>query len=65
MVWVAHDGNDFEIFFYDGTNIIQLTYNNYHDFYPQINDSGEVVWHAGDWKPASDNVWRGGGGGGG
>ena len=37
-------GNDSEIFFYNGTTIIQLTDNNRDDAHPQINNSGEVVW---------------------
>ena len=37
-----------EIFFYDGTTITQLTDNNRHDWPPQINDSGEVVWAGND-----------------
>jgi hypothetical protein len=36
---------DTEIFFYDGTNIIQLTDNCFYDNSPQINNSGEVVWY--------------------
>ena len=37
-----------EIFYYDGTTITQLTENNRFDEYPQINDSGEVVWTGND-----------------
>jgi len=55
-------GNDYEIFFYDGTTIIQLTDNYYRDESPQINNSGEVVWNGIDIVPPSD--WGGGGGGG-
>ena len=36
--------NDYEIFFYDGTTITQLTDNYYFDGEQQINNSGEVVW---------------------
>jgi hypothetical protein len=31
---------------YDGTSIIKITSNDYWDFNPQINESGEVVWYA-------------------
>jgi len=31
---------------YDGTSMIKITNNDYGDFNPQINDSGEVVWYA-------------------
>ena len=54
-----------EIFFYDGTNITQLTDNDYYDESPQINDSGEVVWYAYDLIYYSDNGGGGDGGGGG
>ncbi len=37
MVWQAYDGNDDEIFYYDGTKTIQLTDNDYDDLYPQIS----------------------------
>jgi len=41
-------GNDSEIFFYNGTTIGQLTDNDNHDWTPQINNSGEVVWYGYD-----------------
>ena len=44
----SFSGNDREIFFYDGTTITKLTDNDYENKSPQINDSGEVVWHAYD-----------------
>lgn len=47
VVWMdsaAADGNDTEIFLYDGTTTTQLTHNNDDDLNPQINASGEVVW---------------------
>ena len=56
---------DYGIFFYDGTNITQLTDNDYYDESPQINDSGEVVWYAYDLIYYSDNGGGGDGGGGG
>jgi hypothetical protein len=34
----------YEIFYYDGTNIIQLTDNDNPDDGPQINNNGSVVW---------------------
>jgi hypothetical protein len=37
-----------EIFLYDGSTVKQLTDNDYPDDYPQINDSGQVVWEGGD-----------------
>ena len=44
MVWVGLDGNDYEIFMYDGSETTQLTVNEFDDWYPDINDNGYVVW---------------------
>ncbi|MCP4715488.1 MAG: PKD domain-containing protein [Deltaproteobacteria bacterium] len=44
VVWVGHDGSDFEIFYYNGSSVLQLTNNAEGDGSPQINDSGCVVW---------------------
>lgn len=43
VVWEGYDGQDFEIFLFNGNEIIQLTNNNYDDRRPQI-DNGQVVW---------------------
>jgi hypothetical protein len=50
VVWMGSDGNDDEIFLYDGTAITQLTNNSYDDDNPQINNSGHVVWEERDGK---------------
>jgi hypothetical protein len=53
VVWLRFDGNDFEIFFYDGTGTSQLTDNGFDDEYHQINDHGNIVWSGdagGDWE---------------
>jgi len=47
VAWEGFDGNDSEIFLYDGTNTIQLTNNEYNDGTPQI-DAGNVVWYGWD-----------------
>ncbi|MFC2038223.1 hypothetical protein ACFLUG_00420 [Chloroflexota bacterium] len=44
IVWTDYDGNDREIFFWDGTTSKQITNDDYHDFYPKINN-GQIVWH--------------------
>ncbi|MFC1845414.1 choice-of-anchor D domain-containing protein, partial [Thermodesulfobacteriota bacterium] len=44
VVWRGNDGNDDEIYLYNGTSTIQLTDNDYSDGLPQINGSGQVVW---------------------
>ncbi len=46
VVWEAFDDYDYEIFLYDGTNIIQLTDNERNDRRPHINDNGQVVWES-------------------
>lgn len=45
VVWSEWDGTDHEIFFYDGTTVIQLTDNDRIDRFAQINDSGTVAWY--------------------
>lgn len=45
VVWSEWDGTDHEIFFYDGTTVIQLTDNDRIDRFAQINDSGAVAWY--------------------
>ena len=44
VVWYGWDGDDDEIFLYDGTTTIQLTDNEFDDNDPHINASGIVVW---------------------
>ena len=44
VVWEGYDGQDWEIFVYDGENTIQITSNTYDDYDPQINDFGYIVW---------------------
>ena len=43
VVWAANDGNDSEIFLYDGNETIQLTDNDVDDFSPQISGN-KIVW---------------------
>ncbi len=43
IVWSVWDGNDSEIFLYDGSRIIQLTNNEYDDSYYEIKN-GNVAW---------------------
>jgi hypothetical protein len=44
VVWYGHDGNDYEIFLYDGSITTQLTNNSYDDHLPQI-DGSNVAWY--------------------
>ena len=48
VVWYGWDGSDWEIFYYNGTTITQLTDNSYDDLYPHINNAGHVVWYGWD-----------------
>ena len=43
VVWSASDGNDPEIFFYDGNNTVQVTDNEVFDNTPQISGNN-LVW---------------------
>jgi cysteine-rich repeat protein len=43
MVWVASDGNDDEIFVYDGASTVPVTDNGYDDAEPQVSGS-YVAW---------------------
>ena len=49
MAWQGWDGNDYEIFLYDGHSIKQLTENTYNDAGPSggpcVNAKGQVVWN--------------------
>jgi plastocyanin len=53
VVWTENDGNDHEVFVFDGDAISQLTHNNDDDFYPRVSE-GNVVWQCrdatGDWE---------------
>jgi hypothetical protein len=44
VVWSGFDGHDYEIFLYDGVQIIQITNNDDTDLRPVINDNGQVIW---------------------
>ena len=45
VVWQHFDGNDEEIFFWNGTSVQQLTDNDYDDRNPQISGVN-IVWEA-------------------
>jgi hypothetical protein len=47
IVWNGSDGNDSEIFLYNGSQIIQITDNEYLDNKADINDFGYIVWEGG------------------
>ena len=43
VVWQRFDGNDYEIFMFDGVTTRQLTDNEHNDTNPQISD-GNITW---------------------
>ena len=50
VVWSGRGGqfndSDYEIFLYNGTNIVQITTNDYQtDISPRINDNEHIAWH--------------------
>jgi len=46
VAWVHRDevGGDFEVYYYDGHNVRQLTFNDIEDDRVQMSASGHVVW---------------------
>ncbi len=44
---MGFDGHDYEIYFWDGSNVIQLSDSDYDDWNPRI-DSGQTVWYGSD-----------------
>jgi hypothetical protein len=44
VVWAGYDGNDYEIFFFDGEKTTQLTNNTDNDNAPDINNKGHITW---------------------
>jgi hypothetical protein len=43
IAWQGHDGNDYEIFYWNGAEIKQITENDYDDAQPSLYD-GTVAW---------------------
>jgi hypothetical protein len=64
IVWSGHDGNDYEIFLWDGltpvaSHITQITNNTVDDSRPRINNDGMVVWYASDGSDPEIYCWDG------
>lgn len=55
IVWSANDGNDDEIFLYDGNSITQLTDNEVFESFPQISGDN-LVWQQTQNDPFSINT---------
>ncbi len=49
LAWAGWDGTDYEIFFWDGESIRQITDNSQDDYEAQLNN-GQIAWtsHTGD-----------------
>ena len=47
VIWAGSDGNDNEIFLYDGSETVQFTDNNVEDSAPRLNGDN-VVWLSGE-----------------
>lgn len=45
VVWVGFDGNDDEIYYYDGSTVKALTSNTYQDAVLQINSNGHMIFN--------------------
>ncbi|HOX39106.1 MAG TPA: PEP-CTERM sorting domain-containing protein [Candidatus Brocadiia bacterium] len=46
VVWAKSDGNDYEIFYWDGVNVTQITDNSTDDLHPAIYHASpaQIVW---------------------
>jgi beta propeller repeat protein len=58
VVWEGWDGSDYEIFFWDGGTITQLTDNSTTDWFPAISGSN-VVWQGYDGSDTEIYLWDG------
>ena len=47
LVWSSYVNNSWEVFFYDGTQTIQVTDEGYNNYYPSVSGN-KVVWHRDD-----------------
>ena len=43
VTWMVYDGNDYDVFLYDGSSVTQISDSSYDDWYPQISGTN-VVW---------------------
>jgi hypothetical protein len=48
VVWQQYDGNDYEVFYWNGSVVTQITNNTGNDYAPRINDNGQIVWYGSD-----------------
>jgi len=58
ITWEGYDGNDWEIFFHNGTSIVQVTDNEFDDENPQIHN-GTVTWMGDDGNDGEIYLYNG------
>jgi beta propeller repeat protein len=58
VAWTAYDGNDYEIYFYNGSTTTRLTDNSVDDLAPQISGTN-VVWQSGTGSSADIFFYNG------
>jgi beta propeller repeat protein len=58
VVWQGSDGNDTEIYLYNGSKVIQLTDNSVNDTLPQISGN-HVVWQGSDGNDTEIYLYNG------
>ena len=58
MVWQGDDGDDCEIYLWDGVTTTQITNNSTNDGYPAISGSN-VVWEGYDGSDCEIYLWDG------
>lgn len=58
VVWYGYDGNDNEIYSWDGKTVIQVTDNDYDDEHPQISGN-TIVWPGSDGNDDEIYFWDG------
>jgi len=55
VVWEGYDGSHGQIYFYNGTQVVQLTDSSFDNASPAINNKGQIVWQGGSHIYIYDN----------
>jgi hypothetical protein len=58
IAWQAYDGNDEEIYYFNGKNIVRVTYNDIEDVFPSLYD-GKIAWEGYDGHDREIFFWDG------
>jgi Ca2+-binding RTX toxin-like protein len=59
VVWYSFDGNDEEVYYYDGSAIVRLTDNDSFDYAPYVDDD-RIVWQGFDGNDEEIYIWNDG-----